>query len=146
MPLASHEPLSLPTDVFCGIWCASSSSAFMSLCSRDAQALEFQAQQRLFALQQEELAAAGSSALQDAAAAQASMLAAQLQRKTAEWQAEDEARALRLQHEQARKARLTAAAEKEAALQAAKGVLLAQELQTQEELAKVGQHAMAAMH
>jgi hypothetical protein len=102
------------------------------------QALEFQAQQRLWALQQEEVAAAGSSALRDAAATQASALAAQLQRKAADWNAEDEARSLKQQHELARKARLAAAAEQEAALQAAKGLLLAQELQTQEELAKVG--------
>lgn len=102
------------------------------------QALEFQAQQRLWALQQEELAAAGSSALRDAASTQASVLAAQLQRKAAEWKVEDEARSLKQQHELARKARLAAAAEKEAALQAAKGLMLAQELQTQEELTKVG--------
>jgi hypothetical protein len=102
------------------------------------QALEFQAQQRLWALQQEEVAAAGSSALRDAAATQASALAAQLQRKAADWSSEDEARSLKQQHELARKARLAAAAEQEAALQAAKGLLLAQELQTQEELAKVG--------
>lgn len=102
------------------------------------QALEFQAQQRLWALQQDELAAASSSALRDAATTQASALAAQLQRRAAEWQAEDEARNLKQQHELARKARLAAAAEKEAALQAAQGIMLAQELQTQEELAKVG--------
>jgi len=103
------------------------------------QALEFQAQQRLWALQQEELAAAGSSALRDAAATQASTLAAQLQRKAAEWQVQDEARNLKQQHDLARQARLAAAAEQEAALQAAKGLLLAQELQAQEELAKVMQ-------
>lgn len=102
------------------------------------QALEFQAQQRLWALQQEELAAAGTSALRDAATTQASALAAQLQRRATEWQAQDEARGLKQQHELARKARLAAAAEQEAALQAAKGMLLAQELQAQEELAKVG--------
>lgn len=109
-----------------------------SLCC--LQALEFQAQQRLWALQQEELAAAGSSALRDAATTQASALAAQLQRKAAEWQAEDEARKLKEQHELARKARLAAAAEQEAALQAAQGIMLAQELQTQEDLAKVCSH------
>lgn len=110
------------------------------------QALEFQAQQRLWALQQEEVAAAGSSALRDAATTQASALAAQLQRKAAEWQVEDEARSLKQQHELARKARLAAAAEKEAALQAAKGLMLAQELQTQEELTKVSLQEDTAGH
>jgi hypothetical protein len=104
----------------------------------DIQALGFQAQQRLLALQQDELATVGTSAIRDAAAAQASDLTAQLQRKAAAWQAEDEERALRLQHEAARKAQLAAAAEQEAAVQAAKGLLLTKELQTQQELAKVG--------
>lgn len=108
----------------------------MSICFC-LQVLEFQAQQRLWALQQEELAAAGTSALRDAASTQASALAAQVQHQAAEWQVQDEARALKRQHELARKARLAAAAEQEAALQAAKGVLLTQELQAQEELAKV---------
>lgn len=101
------------------------------------QALDFQAQQRLWALQQDELAAAGTSALQDAAAAQAAALAAEQARKAAEWQAQDEARALKQQHEAARRARLVAAAEQEAARQAAKGLLLAQELQERQELLKV---------
>eukprot|EP00879_Flechtneria_rotunda_P024784 GHRR01026296.1.p1 GENE.GHRR01026296.1~~GHRR01026296.1.p1 ORF type:complete len:543 (+),score=250.86 GHRR01026296.1:796-2424(+) len=103
----------------------------------DIKALEFQTQQRLWALQQEELAAAGTSALQDTAAAQAAALAAEQQRKVAEWQAQDEARALCQQHEAARRARLLVAAEQEAAKQAAKGLLLAQELHTQQDLAKV---------
>lgn len=101
------------------------------------KALEFQAQQRLWTLQQQEIAAAGTSALQDAAAAQTAALAAEQQRKAAEWQVEDDARTLRQQHETARRARLVAAAEQEAAKQAAKGLLLAQELQAQEELLKV---------
>lgn len=101
------------------------------------QALEFQAQQRLWALQQDQLAAAGTSALQDAAAAQAAALAAEQQRRAAEWQAQDEARALKQQHEAARQARLVAAAEQEAARQAAKGLLLAQELQAQQDMLKV---------
>lgn len=115
-------------------------------CPSLPQALEFQAQQRLWALQQEEVAAAGSSALRDAATTQASALAAQLQRKAAGWQVEDEARSLKQQHELARKARMAAAAEQEAALQAAKGLLLAQELQTQEELTKVRDEAGGAAH
>lgn len=110
------------------------------LCLTPCQALEFQAQQSLWALQQEEMAAAGTSALQDAAAAQAAALAAEQQRKNAEWQAEDEVRVLRQQHETARRARLVAAAEQEAAKQAAKGLLLTQELQAQEELLKVQHH------
>lgn len=101
------------------------------------QALEFQSQQRVLALQQDDLLAAGASKLRDAAAAQAGALAAQLQAKMVEWQAEDDARALKLQHELASKARLAAAAEQRAALQAAKGLLLAQELQAQQEVAQV---------
>lgn len=83
------------------------------------------------------MAAAGTSALQDAAAAQAAALTAERQCKAAEWQSEDEVRALRQQHETARQARLAAAAEQEAAKQAARGLLLTQELQAQEELLKV---------
>jgi hypothetical protein len=118
---------------FCDKFAAAAAAAACDL----LQALDFQAQQRLWALQQDELAAAGTSALQDAAAAQAAALAAEQARTAAEWQAQDEARALKQQHEAARRARLVAAAEQEAAQQAARGLLLAQELQTQEKLHKV---------
>jgi hypothetical protein len=117
--------------------CCSAVAAALVAAHVACQALDFQAQQRLWALQQDELAAAGTSALQDAAAAQAAVLAAEQARKAAEWQAQDEARALQQQHEAARRARLVAAAEQEAARQAANGLLLAQELHTQEELLKV---------
>lgn len=54
-----------------------------------------------------------------------------------DWETEDEARKLARRHEAARAARATAAAEQAAAQQAAQGLLLAEELSAQEELAKV---------
>jgi len=64
-------------------------------------------------------------------------LAAEERRRVAQWQAEDDARALKKQHELARRARLAAAAEQEAARQAARSLLLEQEVKAQEELLKV---------
>ncbi len=104
---------------------------------RHQQALEFSAQQRLWALQQHELSAIGSSALQDAAAAQAALISAERQRKEQEWRAQDELRTLRRQQETLRRTSLVAAAEQEAARQQAAGLLLTRELQARQELEQV---------
>lgn len=56
----------------------------------------------------------------------------------AEWDAQDEARRLTQQHEAARRARVAVAAEKAAAQEAAQAIMLANELEAQEKLLKVG--------
>ena len=55
----------------------------------DIKALEFQSQQKLWALEQEQLAAAAKSNLQDMAATAAAALAAKQRSKAEEWAAED---------------------------------------------------------
>lgn len=54
-----------------------------------AQALEFQAQQRLWALEQDQMAAAAKSSLQDAAAAATAALSAKQRAAAEQWQTED---------------------------------------------------------
>ncbi|KAI8465354.1 MAG: hypothetical protein J3K34DRAFT_461431 [Monoraphidium minutum] len=103
----------------------------------DLKVLEFQAQQRLWALEQDLIKTAAASGLRDQAAAQQAAVEAAARRKAAEWDAEDEARALARRHEAARAARAAAAAESAAAHQAAQGLLLAEELRAQEALSKV---------
>ncbi|GBF94025.1 hypothetical protein Rsub_07293 [Raphidocelis subcapitata] len=103
----------------------------------ELKVLEFQAQQRLWALQQDAQRAAAASSLQDAAAARQAALESEARRRAAEWQAEDEARALARRHEAARAARATEAAEAAAAQAAAQGLLLAEELRAREAMSKL---------
>jgi hypothetical protein len=60
----------------------------------DIKSLEFQSQQKLWALEQEQLAAAAKSNLQDMAATAAAALAAKQRSKAEEWAAEDRSASL----------------------------------------------------
>lgn len=102
-----------------------------------SQALEFQAQQRLWALQQDQAHAAGTADLQDQLAQRAAALEAEQRARLAEWQSQDEERRVRQMHEAARRARQAEAAEASAAQQAASGLLLAVELEAKQRLAQV---------
>lgn len=92
------------------------------------RALEFQAQQRLQALQHDITKAAGEAQMKD-----------QVGRSRAQaWEVEDEARQLELQHQQARQQKLAAQAEQAAAQEAAAHLVMAHELEAEEGLLKVG--------